>query len=79
MNGRLLSAGEYSYDNVSGKIEIPNVSGPLSISVKGVKEGHFEVVLNLVNLSSEPASFEPQAKDAKIELTLKPSSGYELP
>lgn len=79
MNGRLLNAGEYSYDNVSGKIEIPNVSGPLSISVKGVKEGHFEVVLNLVNLSSEPASFEPQAKDAKIELTLKPSSGYELP
>lgn len=79
MNGRQLHADEYTYDRSTGKIEVKNVTGPLSISVKGVKEGHFEVVLNLVNLSSEPASFEPQAKDAKIELTLKPSSGYELP
>lgn len=79
MNGRQLSAGEYTYDRQTGKIEVKNVTGPLSISVKGVKEGYYEVVLNLSNLSSEPASFEPQAKDTRIELTLKPSSGYELP
>ena len=57
----------------AGKIEIKNVTGPLSISVKGVKKGYFEVVLNLANLTSSPASFEPQAKHTKIELTLKPS------
>ena len=79
MNGRLLSASEYSYDSVSGKIEIPNVSGPISIMAKGVREGYFEVVLNLTNLTSDPVSFEPQVKDTKIELTLKPSSGYERP
>ena len=79
MNGRQLSAGEYTYDRQTGKIEVKNVTGPLSISVKGVKEGYYEVVLNLSNLSSEPASFEPQVKDTRIELTLKPSSGYELP
>ena len=79
MNGRPLRADEYTYDRNTGKIEIKNVTGPLSISVKGVQEGYFEVVLNLSNLSSDPASFEPQAKDTKIELTLKPSSGYELP
>lgn len=79
MNGSELSVGEYTYDRQTGKIEIKNVTGPLSISVKGVKEGYFEVVLNLANLTSDPASFEPQAKDAKIELTLKPSSNYELP
>ncbi len=79
MNGRQLRADEYTYDRKTGKIEIKNVTGPLSISVKGVQEGYFEVVLNLSNLSSDPASFEPLAKDSKIELTLKPSSGYELP
>lgn len=79
MNGRQLRADEYTYDRKTGKIEIKNVTGPLSISVKGVQKGYFEVVLNLSNLSSDPASFEPLAKDSKIELTLKPSSGYELP
>lgn len=79
MNGRQLRADEYTYDRNTGKIEIKNVTGPLSISVKGVKKGYFEVVLNLANLTSSPASFEPQAKHTKIELTLKPSSGYELP
>lgn len=79
MGGRPLNAGEYTYDRKSGKIEIKNVTGPISISVKGIKDGFFEVVLNLANLSSDPASFEPQAKDTKIGLTLKPSSGYELP
>ncbi len=79
MNGRLLRADEYSYNHESGKIEIKNVSGPITISAKGIQDGYFEVVLNLANLTSEPTSFEPQAKDSKIELTLKPSSGYELP
>lgn len=79
MNGRALKAGEYSYDNVSGKIEVTNVNGPITIWAVGIKEDCFEVVLNLANLTSDPASFEPQAKDSKIELTLKPSSGYELP
>lgn len=79
MNGRQLGADEYTYDRQTGKIEIKNVTGPLFISVEGVKEGYFEIVLNLANLTSDPASFEPQAKDAKIELTLKPNSGYELP
>ncbi|WP_455634436.1 C10 family peptidase [Parabacteroides sp.] len=79
MGGRPLNAGEYTYDRQTGKIEIPNVSGPISIVAKGVEDGKFEVVLNLTNLASDPASFEPQAKDTKIELTLKPSSGYELP
>ena len=79
MNGRQLHADEYTYDRSTGKIEVKNVTGPLSISVKGVQEGYFEVVLNLANLTSSPASFEPQTKDTKIELTLKPSSGYELP
>lgn len=79
MGNRQLRADEYTYDRESGKIEVKNVTGPLSITVKGVKKGYFEVVLNLANLTSDPASFEPQAEDTKIELTLKPSSGYELP
>lgn len=79
MNGRLLRADEYSYNHKSGEIEIKNVSGPITISAKGIQDGYFEVVLNLTNLTFEPTPFEPQAEGAKIELTLKPSSGYELP
>lgn len=79
MNGHVLRAGEYTYDNVTGEVKIPNVSGPISIFAKGVQDGYFEVIFTLSNLTSDPASFEPQAKDTEVELTLKPSSGYELP
>lgn len=79
MNGRMLKAGEYSYDNVTGEVKIPNVSGPIQIVAKGVQDGYYEVILTLTNLTSDPASFEPRAEDTKVELTLKPVSGYELP
>lgn len=79
MNGQPLDAEAYSYDNKTGAIKIPNVSGTITIVANGVKKGNFEVVLTLTNLTSDPASFGPQAADTKIELTLKPSSGYELP
>lgn len=80
MDGRPLVAGvDYTYDNQTGEIEIPNVHGIVSIAAVGIEKDHFEVVLNLANLTSSPASFEPQVKDTKIELTLEPSSGYELP
>lgn len=80
MGDRPLVAGvDYTYNNQTGEIEIPNVHGIVSITAVGIEKDYFEVVLNLSNLSSDPASFEPQAKDTKIELTLKPSSGYELP
>ena len=85
MGGRLLkqknllrAAGSeyYTYDNTTGIIEIENVDGEIVIEAKGVQEGFFEVIPNLVNLTSEPASFEPLAKDSKVELTLKAASGY---
>lgn len=88
MNGRLLkqknllrAAGSeyYTYDNTTGIIEIENVDGEIVIEAKGVQEGFFEVIPNLVNLTSDPASFEPLAKDSKVELTLKAASGYTLP
>ena len=88
MGGRLLkqknllrAAGSeyYTYDNTTGIIEIENVDGEIVIEAKGVQEGFFEVIPNLVNLTSEPASFEPLAKDSKVELTLKAASGYTLP
>ena len=88
MNGRLLkqknllraSGSEYyTYDNTTGIIEIENVDGEIVIEAKGVQEGFFEVIPNLVNLTSDPASFEPLAKDSKVELTLKAASGYTLP
>lgn len=88
MGGRLLkqknllrAAGSeyYTYDNTTGIIEIENVDGEIVIEAKGVQEGFFEVILNLVNLTSDPVSFEPLAKDSKVELTLKAASGYTLP
>lgn len=89
MGGRLLkqknllraAAGSeyYTYDNTTGIIEIENVDGEIFIEAKGVQEGFFEVIPNLVNLTSDPASFEPLAKDSKVELTLKAASGYTLP
>lgn len=88
MGGRLLkqknllrAAGSeyYTYDNTTGIIEIENVDGEIVIEAKGVQEGFFEVIPNLVNLTSDPASFEPLAKDSKVELTLKAASGYTLP
>lgn len=88
MGGRLLkqknllrAAGSeyYTYDNTTGIIEIENVDGEIVIEAKGVQEGFFEVIPNLVNLISDPASFEPLAKDSKVELTLKAASGYTLP
>ncbi len=88
MGGRLLKqknllrvAGSeyYTYDNTTGIIEIENVDGEIVIEAKGVQEGFFEVIPNLVNLTSDPASFEPLAKDSKVELTLKAASGYTLP
>ena len=88
MGGRLLkqknllrAAGSeyYTYDNTTGIIEIENVDGEIIIEAKGVQEGFFEVIPNLVNLTSDPASFEPLAKDSKVELTLKAASGYTLP
>lgn len=88
MGGRLLkqkkllrAAGSeyYTYDNTTGIIEIENVDGEIVIEAKGVQEGFFEVIPNLVNLTSNPASFEPLAKDSKVELTLKAASGYTLP
>ena len=88
MGGRLLkqknllrAAGSeyYTYDNTTGIIEIENVDGEIVIEAKGVQEGFFEVIPNLVNLTSDPVSFEPLAKDSKVELTLKAASGYTLP
>lgn len=88
MGGRLLkqknllrAAGSeyYTYDNTTGIIEIENVDGEIVIEAKGVQEGFFEVIPNLVNLTSDPVSFEPLAKDSKVELTLKAVSGYTLP
>lgn len=88
MGGRLLkqknllraAASEYyTYDNTTGIIEIENVSGEIVIEAKGVQEGFFEVVPNLINLTSDPVSFEPLAEDSKVVLTLKAASGYTLP
>lgn len=78
MSGRKLTVNEdYVYNN--GNIRIWNVTGPIEITAKGVEEGKHEVVLALTNLTSSPTSFEPQAEGSKIELTLTPQSGYELP
>lgn len=88
MGGRLLKQKNllrttgseyYTYDHTTGIIEIENVSGEIVIEAKGVQEGFFEVVPNLINLTPDPASFEPLAKDSKVELTLKAASGYTLP
>lgn len=88
MGGRLLkqknllrAAGSeyYTYDNTTGAIEIEKVDGEISIEAKGVQVGYFEVIPNLIDLTSDPASFEPLAKGSKVELTLKAASGYTLP
>ena len=61
-----------------GEIKIWNVTGPIEIIAKGVEEGKHEVILDLTYLSSDK-SFEPQAEGSKIEFTLTPYNGYELP
>lgn len=80
MGGRLLSAGsDYTYNQKTGKIQIPSVMADLNISAIGVKNGFFEVILNLTDLTSDPASFEPLQLDGEVKLTLKPMSGFILP
>lgn len=88
MGGRLLkqknllrAAGSeyYTYDNTTGIIEIENVNGEIVIEAKGVQVGFFEVIPNLTNLTSDPASFEPLAENSEVALTLKAASGYTLP
>lgn len=92
MNNQLLTVDEeYTYDNgynsapvtkadaTAGTIKIWNVTGPIKIIAEGVKDGYHEVVLALTNLTSSPTSFEPQAEGSKIEFTLTPYNGYELP
>ena len=92
MGGRKLTVNEdYVYNNgyslatkaeeslALGEIRIWNVNGPINITAKGVKDGQHEVVLSLMNLTSTPASFVPQDENSKIELTLTPYDGYELP
>lgn len=88
MGGRLLkqknllrAAGSeyYTYNNTTGIIEIENVNGDIFVEAKGVQEGFFEIIPNLINLTSDPASFEPLAKDSKVELRLKAVSNYTLP
>lgn len=79
MGGQDLSEGQFSYNNETGEIVIKSVDGPIVIIAKGIEVDKFEVILNLINITSNPASFEPQSKDSKVELTLAPASGYLLP
>ncbi|MDD2953503.1 MAG: C10 family peptidase [Parabacteroides sp.] len=88
MGGRLLkqrnllrAAGSdyYTYDNTTGALEIENVDGEIVIEAKGVEKGYFEVIPNLTNLTTDPVSIDPMAKDSKVELTLKAAAGYTLP
>ena len=79
MGSKEISAGQYTYDNATGAIEIRDVTAPVTIIAEAVQEGYYEVVLTLSHLVSSPASFEPVAEGEPVALTLSAASGYELP
>lgn len=60
---------------------IKAVSGDLTVKASGIDDRHYEVILNLVGVTSQPASFDPVLVNGKVELILKAAgrpyaSGY---
>ena len=74
-----LTAEEFTYDAKTGKVVIKAVSGDLTVKASGIDDRHYEVILNLAGVTSEPASFDPVLVNGKVELTLKAAEGHILP
>ena len=49
------------------------------MKASGIDDRHYEVILNLAGVTSEPASFDPVLVNGKVELTLKAAEGHILP
>lgn len=81
LNGnKLLVAGaDYTYDATSGKVYINAVNANMTVNASGIDNHHYEVMLTLAGLTSNPSSFEPVSIDEKVELTLIAAEGYTLP
>ena len=79
MGGSPLSSNAYTYNNTTGEVKIPNVTGPIVIKAQGISDEQSEVVLNCTGVNANRTAYTVVQNDEPLTIVLTVESGYEEP